>query len=167
MVAWGGAGVQGWNVTTMGPDGKLAGFRAADLVNPVVALNDGRVFGNMTREQDLLGSTIGLIDVSHGVLTPVQGALVQEPFGDGEHPTGRNNLLSAVTGPFLRISSGINCLPVRVDTDTQAQELTCAADGTLVYDLHNTMTVGAQEWTRVRLLDGREGYAVSRYLTAE
>ena len=70
--------------------------------NPVVVLPDGRVFGNMTRDQNLVGSTIGQIDVTHGMLTPVQGALVEAPFGDGENPTGRNTLLGAVSGTFLR-----------------------------------------------------------------
>jgi hypothetical protein len=75
--------------------------------------------------------------------------------------------MGAVQGPFLRVVAAVNCVPIRADIRVQSSELTCAADGTLVYDLESTVTIGGQEWSSVRLLDGRRGFAVSSYFTGE
>ena len=171
VVGWGLDRVRGpfdgWVVTRAGPDGRLTGFRFDTYVAPVTVLDDGAILGTMSTQDSPYGGTIGFIDVSTGVLTAVHGVLIEPPFGDGARTMGRNVPLGAVSGPFLRVTTGINCLPIRASTGLRSRELTCAADGTLVYDLHNTTTVGGQQWTRVRLLDGREGFAVSSYLTLE
>ena len=157
----------GWVVTRTGPDGKLTGFRSDTYLAPVRVLDDGSILGSISTADNGFGGAIGFIDVLKGTLTPIRGALVEAPFGDGDEPVGRNNPQGAVSGPFLRVTTGVNCLPIRVSTEVRSRELTCVADGTLVYDLRNTTTVGGQQWSRVRLLDGREGFTVSSYLTAE
>ena len=157
----------GWNITTVGPDGKLAGFRSDAFALALERLRSGALIGDMTDGPGSTAQTIGFIDLAKGVLTPIHGPLLDPPFGNGDRPLGRNSLAGAVEGPFLRVTTGTPCVSVRVGTDVQAQELTCAVDGTLVYDLHVDVTVGAQRWLRVRLLDGREGFADARYLTAE
>ena len=158
---------KGWNVTRIDPDGRLLGFRSDNYVAPVTVLGDGHVLGGMADLDSPDDGAIGFIDPSRGVLTPIHGALVEAPFGDGRHAVGRNTLQGAVSGPFLRVMTGSSCLPIRTGTDVTSDELTCAADGTLVYDLQNTTTVGALQWSRVRLLDGREGYALSDHLSGE
>ena len=158
---------EGWTVTRIGPDGRHIGFRLDTVVAPVTVLSNGIVVGSISTADSPYGGTIGFIDAFRGTLTPIYGPLIQSPFGDGTRSLGRNMPQAALSGPFLRVTSGVNCLPIRMSTERRSQELTCAADGTLVYDLRNQTTVGGQEWSRVRLLDGREGYAVTGFLTSE
>jgi hypothetical protein len=170
-VGWGigyvGGPFDGWAVTRPGPDGRLTGFRLDTYVAPVKEFFDGTLLGILSTEASPFGGTIGYIDASRGILTPIHGALVESPFGDGQAPAGRNDLMGAVQGPFLRVVAAENCVPIRADIRVQSSELTCAADGTLVYDLESTVTIGGQEWSSVRLLDGRRGFAVSSYFTGE
>jgi hypothetical protein len=121
----------------------------------------------MTLPGALIGGTVGFIDVERGVLTPIAGRLLAEPFGDGQTGRGRNALQAAVEGPFLRVTTTTPCVDIVAGTTSQSEVLTCAVDGVLVHDLGSSVSVGGQEWRRVRLLDGREGYAASEHVTSE
>ena len=157
----------GWNVTMLTSDYGQLGFNSDIYVSPVVILDDGSILGRLSSEEIPYGGTIGFIDASTGDLTPIHGPLREEPFGNGEFASGRNALQAAVEGPFLRITTGTPCVEIRTGTDSQAEALTCAADGVLVHDLDSTVTVGAQTWHKVRLLDGREGYVGAEDVSGE
>jgi hypothetical protein len=157
----------GWNVTTIGPDGKLAGFRSQGYAAALIRLRSGALLGGMADSVNASGSGIGYVDPSNGTLTPISGALVAEPFGDGQKPIGRNNLVGALEGPFLRVTTGTPCVSIRAEADISTAELTCAADGTLFYNLDSQVTVGAETWTKVGLLDGRQGYTDAGNLTSD
>ena len=162
-----GPGFAGWNVTHTTTDYMQIGFNSDTFVAPIAILDDTSVLGRMSSNENPYGGTIGFIDISRGVLTPIHGVLLQEPFGNGEFPRGRNALVGAVEGPFLRVTTTTPCVEIRLETDMQSEVLTCAVDGVVVQDLESTITAGAQQWNRVRLLNGREGYAASEFLTAD
>jgi hypothetical protein len=155
----------GWLITRMRDDNSLAGFNSVEYVMPAVILSDSSVLGLLTLAGSLIGGTVGYIDVERGVLTPIAGALIEEPFGDGQLAMGRNALQAAIEGPFLRVTTSTPCVDIHADTTVQSEVLTCAVDGVLVHDLDSSVTVGQQTWQHVRLLDGREGYAASEHVT--
>jgi hypothetical protein len=157
----------GWNVTTIGPDGKLAGFRSQGYAAALIRLRSGALLGSMADSVNASGSGIGYVDPSNGTLTPIHGALIAQPFGDGQNLVGRNNLVAAFEGPFLRATTGSPCVSIRAEADISTAELTCAADGTLFYDLNSRVTVGAQTWVKVGLFDGRQGYTDAGNLTSD
>jgi hypothetical protein len=157
----------GWLITRMRADYSLAGFNSVEYVMPAVVLSDSSVLGLLTLPGNLIGGTVGYIDVERGMLTPIAGALIEEPFGDGQLPRGRNNLQAAVEGPFLRVTTTTPCADIRAGTTIDSELLTCASDGVLVHDLGESVTIGQQEWRHVRLLDGREGYAPAEVVTSD
>jgi hypothetical protein len=142
----------------MRDDYSLEGFNSVEVVMPVVVLSDSSVIGTLTLPGSLIGGTVGFIDVERGVLTPIADRLLDEPFGDEQTGRGRNALLAAIEGPFLRVTTTTPCESIHANTAVESEELVCAVDGVLVRDLGTTVTVGQQTWRHVRLLSGREGY---------
>jgi hypothetical protein len=157
----------GWNVTRLLTDASLGGFHADEYVLPVALLDNGSVLGTVSLPGSLIGGTIGFIDVDRGVLTPIAGELLGPPFGNGQTGTGRNALQAALEGSFLRVKTGSTCVSIRADPRSQTAPVMCAADGVLVHDLGSTVTVGAQKWQKVRLLEGSEGYILEENVTRE
>ncbi len=82
---------------------------------------------------------------------------------------GRNHVIAAQTGPFLRAANTGSCLNVRETPDSAAAVIECVADGVLLLDAASASRLVAQTpvadgWLEVWTPSGHRGYASAEFL---
>ena len=100
-----------------------------------------------------------LIDFGTGVVSPIAD-FVPQLAGKSGGPVPRH----IVVGPFARVSTPEDCLNVRATASTTGAVLGCYTDGVLLPLQDDAAVSDGQEWLAVDTPDGREGWAVARYL---
>jgi hypothetical protein len=138
--------------------------------------------GGQTLRQFFSDSYIGLggwADERHLVVTFTQDPNWRPQYGVGEIDldAGSFHLFSQIqaaglpeyvegveTGSFLRVAGHGDCVNVRDAPSLEATSLLCASDGVLLRDLGDSHNADGETWLKVRLPDGRDGWAAERWI---
>jgi hypothetical protein len=112
-----------------------------------------------------------ILDFANGVAHAVGGVFDQEPFGIPQPPGNpaikrSNVIIGQAFGTFLRVNSD-DCLNVREAPGLDADVIDCIARNALVHDMGESRMTDGIEWKRIRLLDGREGWASAEFLNLD
>ena len=144
-------------------------YETPSFALPAVDLGKGLLIGNAGVDVSRLSEPLpsGVFDylpasfhLSEGVVSPMV-----EPFAGPDVPRGRNHVVAAQHGPFVRVATGASCLNVRARPDPAARPLACAADGVLLRDTGLLVEgYGGESWLRVVTPAGVEGWASTAFL---
>lgn len=153
LSAFNPAGVELWRHQVEGSSAPSLQFRIGRFISSRYAL------GNI---QDPSPSTYGqlpaLVDFDAGTIQPF-GA----PFGLSPL-TGRNTFLARVSGTFVVVATGGDCLNIRESASTASKSLVCVADGTPLKAPGETAQTEGRGWAKVQTLGGLVGWASSEFL---
>lgn len=102
-----------------------------------------------------------LLDVETG-----EYAIIPEPFQNPASlpETGRTIVTAVQLGPFARVANTGSCLNIRAGTSSTSESLYCAADGVLLRDNGETITVDGLDWLSVTTPAGIQGWASTEFL---
>jgi hypothetical protein len=151
----------GYLLTRRQPSGEHVGFRYEGYFLSGVHFDDDRFFADITAGEALLGRSPALVDFATGVISPLEGIA-------DELKRGRNSVLAAYRGPFLRVEAPPDgCLNLHEAADETSPVIDCLASKVLVRDLLRGTGTATQQWHEVETLDGRRGWAELQYLKGD
>ncbi len=153
----------------------ISSYEYDRLAFPLVDLGKGLVAGNASIDPSRLIQPLpegaftwlpALFDTNTREIRPIVDGFTTSPF----LRNGRNHVLAAQHGPFMRVANTGSCLNVRETPDSAAPVVECVADGVLVLDVASASRLIAQtpiaggDWLEVRTPSGNHGYASAQYL---
>lgn len=136
--------------------------------SPGAWLDADRLLGNVQVPETWLPTAVpgffagqlpAVMDVVRGEVAPIIDPFLKPPLLNG-----RNHVEAVARGLLLRVSAVGDCLHVRETPDAGAISLACVADRVLLRDLQEARETAGITWRRVRLSDGRAGWASAAYL---